>query len=284
MATLTFPQIERLWIDNGGSPSAAPIMAAIAIAESGGRTDAHNGTGRDDSWGLFQINYFGGLSPGRTAAYGTPAQLVADPNRQAKAAISISGNGKNLSPWTTYPTAAQAVLRSQGAALPTITALPSLTSPAATQGAASVDNEGLLFKIHIPATDFDVKMERGTARKMIGAVVLVGGGVVGLAGVFVLVGSKTSLPGVGGVAQKVKGIPAARKAGRQEEAEVLMQAKGRRREAEEKTMAAAAKPTSDELAERRRRRAREQRERGREIDQRSARAQGEADAATAGSF
>lgn len=100
---MSFSQIENLWISNGGSPGWAPLMAGIAIAESGGNTTAWNQTAAtgDDSVGLWQINYYGSLYPSRNAAYGPPAALAADPNAQAKAAINLSGNGANLSPWKT---------------------------------------------------------------------------------------------------------------------------------------------------------------------------------------
>ena len=99
--TLTFGQIEALWISNGGDPAWAPTMAGIALAESGGNTASLNnnpGTG-DYSVGLWQINYFGDLLSGRTAAYGSPAALQADANAQARAAISILGGGPGITAW-----------------------------------------------------------------------------------------------------------------------------------------------------------------------------------------
>lgn len=99
---MTFEQIRELWLVNYGAPEWADTMAAIALAESGGRTDAHNATPPDDSYGLWQINYLGKLNAPRTERYGTPEQLLADPDRQARAAIDISSNGRNLRPWSTF--------------------------------------------------------------------------------------------------------------------------------------------------------------------------------------
>ena len=99
---LAFQNIEQLWIDNGGPAGWAPLMAGIAIAESGGDPSALNdnpATG-DYSVGLWQINYFGSLLPGRTASYGSPAALQADPNAQAKAAIDLFGGGPGITNWT----------------------------------------------------------------------------------------------------------------------------------------------------------------------------------------
>jgi hypothetical protein len=109
MSTLSIDQIQKLWVDNGGPPQLAPIMAAIAIAESGGNTESHNGNAAtgDDSYGLWQINYFQNLRPSRVARYGEPAALVADPNLQAKAAIDLAGpNGEGLGNWSTYKSGA----------------------------------------------------------------------------------------------------------------------------------------------------------------------------------
>src|ERR1035437_6830159 len=105
MATsvLSFNQIQVLWIANGGTPGWAPLAAGIAIAESGGNTTSLNNTPAtgDYSVGLWQINYYNGLLASRTASYGPPGALQIDANAQAKAAVSLSGNGTNWGPWKT---------------------------------------------------------------------------------------------------------------------------------------------------------------------------------------
>lgn len=105
---LTYNQIENLWVKNGGDPKLAPTMAAIAFAESAGNTQAHNGNAStgDDSYGLWQINYFNGLYPSRTARFGSPQQLLSDPNRQAQAAVALAQGGRGLSNWSTYTSGA----------------------------------------------------------------------------------------------------------------------------------------------------------------------------------
>lgn len=99
---MTFAEIQQLWIQNGGTPGWAPLMAGIALAESGGTTKAlnNNPSTGDYSVGLWQINYYGDLLSGRTAAYGSPVQLQNDPNRQAQAAVSLFGTGAGISNWT----------------------------------------------------------------------------------------------------------------------------------------------------------------------------------------
>jgi lysozyme-like protein len=83
------------------------LLTAVAIAgaESGYRPTAHNPTPPDDSYGLWQVNYYGNLRPGRTQAYG-PAEGQYDPLTNARAAYSISGGGGNFKPWTTFTSGA----------------------------------------------------------------------------------------------------------------------------------------------------------------------------------
>ena len=103
MAQLNYQQVQDLWIRNGGDPGWAPLMAGIAYAESGWQTDALNPNSNtlDYSVGLWQINYYGNLREPRTARYGSPEQLAADPNRQAIAAVDLFGdNGAGLGNWT----------------------------------------------------------------------------------------------------------------------------------------------------------------------------------------
>lgn len=87
----TAGQLEQLWIQNGGNPSAAPVAAAVALAESSGNPAAtnHNTNGSIDR-GLWQIN----------SVHGT--QSTTDVVGNVKAAIAISNNGANWAPWRTY--------------------------------------------------------------------------------------------------------------------------------------------------------------------------------------
>lgn len=89
--TLDCRQLEQLWDAAGGNPSAAFMAAEVATAESSGRQYAYladsNGTADEGYW---QIN----TSHGSLATY--------DPYRNARAAVIISGNGTNWTPWVTY--------------------------------------------------------------------------------------------------------------------------------------------------------------------------------------
>jgi len=101
-APLSFAQLEELWISNGGSAQWAPLMAGIALSQSGGVPNVINNTPAtgDYSVGFWQINYFGELAPSRTQEYGSATDLAQNENAQAQAAIKLLGNGAGLSNWT----------------------------------------------------------------------------------------------------------------------------------------------------------------------------------------
>lgn len=87
----------------GLSQSAARIAAAVAMAESGGRTTAHNPVPPDDSYGLWQINMLGSMGPSRRAQFGLSSNKdLFDPAKNAKAMAAISSGGTNWQPWSTY--------------------------------------------------------------------------------------------------------------------------------------------------------------------------------------
>ena len=89
--TLGCSGLEQLWIDAGGAPSAAFMAAEIAMAESGGNQYALSPT---SDYGYWQIN----------ASNGSLATFNAYGN--ARAAITLSNDGTNWSPWTTYTSGA----------------------------------------------------------------------------------------------------------------------------------------------------------------------------------
>ncbi len=80
----------------GLSHGAAITATAIAKGESGWNTDAHNPVGRDDSWGLWQIN-----RKAHGDRFGTGEQLT-DIMVNARAMASLSAGGSTWQPWTVY--------------------------------------------------------------------------------------------------------------------------------------------------------------------------------------
>jgi len=99
---LSYGDLQNLWIQAGGSPKLAPTMAAVALAESSGRINALNASGRDYSVGPWQINYYGNLAPSRTKRYGSAETLRNDPLANARAAVDLAAGGRGLGNWSTY--------------------------------------------------------------------------------------------------------------------------------------------------------------------------------------
>lgn len=108
MSTLSPAQIYKLATDAGLSAPAATTATAIALAESGGRTDAQGDVGLEDAtWGpsvgLWQIR---SLKAQSGTGQDRDATRLTDPAFNAKAMAHISGAGKNFGPWSTYKSGA----------------------------------------------------------------------------------------------------------------------------------------------------------------------------------
>ena len=91
MTDYSYAQLEGLWINAGGPRDQAATAAAIAEAESGGNSDAHNPSGAS---GLWQI--LGNPFPGNPFDPATNARMAVAKYKQAP------GGGDNFSPWVTY--------------------------------------------------------------------------------------------------------------------------------------------------------------------------------------
>jgi LysM repeat protein len=89
--TLGCTGLEELWEEGSGSPGEAVMAASIAMAESSGQQYATGGVGERGYW---QIN----PNHGALSTY--------DPLGNAQAAVIISADGTNWTPWTTYTSGA----------------------------------------------------------------------------------------------------------------------------------------------------------------------------------
>lgn len=99
MANLSFTDLETLWTNAGGDPAVAPLMASIALAESGGNPGALNPNdngGRQSSFGLWQIS---------TGTHNPPSANWADPATNAQLAVA-KYKSQGLGAWGTYTTGA----------------------------------------------------------------------------------------------------------------------------------------------------------------------------------
>jgi hypothetical protein len=83
--------LEQLWEQAGGNPADALMAAEIARAESSGNPNAISPTA---DYGLWQIN----------VSNGSLATL--NPFQNAQSAVTLSDNGTNWNPWTTYTSGA----------------------------------------------------------------------------------------------------------------------------------------------------------------------------------
>src|SRR5215471_10279529 len=98
----TYAQLERIWIQAGGSQAMAPLMAAIALAESSGIPDNNNYNdpngrgGTQTSWGLWQIS---------NGTHGMPVPNIDDPVVNARAAVGKL-QSQGLGAWGTYTSGA----------------------------------------------------------------------------------------------------------------------------------------------------------------------------------
>jgi hypothetical protein len=100
MAKLSQAQIE-MYARSAGM-SNPQIMAAIAMAESGGNPRAHNPIPPDNSYGLWQINMLGAMGPARRKEFGiTSNDALFNPAVNARAAAKILAS-QGPKAWSTY--------------------------------------------------------------------------------------------------------------------------------------------------------------------------------------
>jgi hypothetical protein len=107
MAHLSAVQIAEHAYKAGFRGSALTTATAVAMAESNGDPNAHNGVPPDNSYGLWQVNMLGALGPARRQEFGlkSDSQLF-NPDTNAKAAWEISDHGHDFGPWSTYTSGA----------------------------------------------------------------------------------------------------------------------------------------------------------------------------------
>lgn len=118
----SYGQLEQLWINAGGSTTLAPIMAAIAMAESsGGASSTNSNSNGSTDYGLWQINSSNG---GSTASF--------DPARNAQQAVAIE-RSQGLGAWTTYSSGAYRQFLQSGVS-PVAAGTPVGISPTGAQG------------------------------------------------------------------------------------------------------------------------------------------------------
>lgn len=133
MAALSYAELEGLWIQAGGDPSVAPIMAAIAFPESGANPAAvqQGQPYATTGWGLWQI------TPGNSVPSVGINEALLDPLTNARAAVA-KYNSQGLGAWTTFTSGAYKQFLQSGVA------------PAAGSATGGATNTGFFS----PLTDF----------------------------------------------------------------------------------------------------------------------------------
>jgi cell wall-associated NlpC family hydrolase len=105
----SYKQLEQLWVSAGGNKAVAPLMAAIAMAESGGNPNAYNPSGASGLWQILGApdNWHGSTN-------------WMDPAVNARAAVA-KYKTQGLDAWTTYTSGAYRKFLQTGAAKGVIT-------------------------------------------------------------------------------------------------------------------------------------------------------------------
>lgn len=141
MATKTPAQVYADLRAAGASDSAARILTEIAGAESGFNDSANGDVGLESttwgpSFGLFQIRTLKGATGSGTAR--DISALAGDDQAQAAAALAISKDGTDFSPWTTYTNGAYQQFKTRvNAAIASITGAPADPGSASTSSSTS---------------------------------------------------------------------------------------------------------------------------------------------------
>jgi tape measure domain-containing protein len=143
---LNVGQLKALAMAAGFNDRDASIMAAIAMAESGGRSAAHNNNVRtgDNSYGLWQVNMLGRMGPERRRQFGIGSnEALFDPAVNASAARKVF-ESQGFGAWSVFKSGAYrqflpAAMRAQAGAppAPMLPGAPAAGLPAGVQQAGA---------------------------------------------------------------------------------------------------------------------------------------------------
>jgi Lysozyme like domain len=199
--TFTYAQLEGLWIQNGGNPATAPIAAAIAMAESTGR-----------SW-VTSANPDGGTNVGpwqldtKGVGSGYSVAQLQDPNTNAAVAVKGSDNGTNWSDWATYASGAYKAFMNNATTPDTSGIGSASTASNATLDSSTTSTD---CAIKFPGIDLGVTsvgggclVTYGTERAIIAGLVLGAAGILALVGFVILAASAIGSTPAGRIAESV---------------------------------------------------------------------------------
>lgn len=203
------------------NPAKLSMAVAIAMAESRGNPNAHNTKGRDDSYGLWQINLHPGAHTTSELGISSPSALF-DPVTNAKAMVQISHSGANWNPWSTYPLAAAAWLPAATPVVATFLANPSVASNYVDQAASTASDatgvgalaQGVTEAVQAPLKVLNWLTEPGTwvriSLLVLGGAMVIGGVIIFAKPAIESTGRTVSkIAAVAGTASKAAGVVAA---------------------------------------------------------------------------
>jgi hypothetical protein len=191
VTTYSYAQLEQLWINAGGAPSLAPVAAAIAEAESGGRSDANNYSdsngqgGTQTSWGLWQIS---------DGTHNMPVANIDDPAVNAQAAVAKYKASGGWSPWGTYTSGAYKAFLS-GSTTPD----PNVPAGSATASTTALTSGPCVISLPVAGC----LLNPGQARGLIGGMLIAAGGLLVLPGLIVLAAAGFAAAPTGGASAAV---------------------------------------------------------------------------------
>lgn len=205
MTTYNYAQLEGLWINAGGSTSLAPLMAAIALAESSGNSSAYNPvecSSGSHAEGLWQI-----CMP-LNSQY-VPGGNANDPASNAAAAVAIY-KAQGLGAWATYTSGAYKQFM-QGSTTPD-TNVPSSSGIPGAPGYNSTTTTGLIGAAGclINLSLIGCILTKSEARAIIGGLLLAAGGLIFAAGLAVVVAGSIEGPAGRAASQALTNTPAGR--------------------------------------------------------------------------
>lgn len=185
----SYAQLEGLWINAGGTPAMAPIMAAIAEAESRGNPNATGGVGEK---GLWQIN---------PNAWGSLATY--DPAGNAAAAVHVLAV-QGLTAWSTYTSGAYRAFLSNSTTPNTNVSSPAGGTGGAGTGTATLAAQNTRCLVG-GNTFIPCLLDASQARGIIGGLCVFLGGALFLGGIVLMTaiaaqksGVAAALPGPAG--------------------------------------------------------------------------------------
>lgn len=179
MSKLTYSQLEGVWIQAGGQQSLAPLMAAIALAESGGQTNSLNPNdnhGTQSSYGLWQIS---------TGTHTAPSPNWADPVTNAKLAIGKL-KSQGLGAWGTYTSGAYKPFLKNGVPASSVSTGTAATPTADASDGEEFDTADCAWQVKLPVAGQTCIASKVQVRGAVSVLLIAGGVIVAVFGIAAL--------------------------------------------------------------------------------------------------